>query len=93
MTALPVAGVSRMPDIVALNERVDKFSGGAGGVAVRVRLSVAVPLPPGTPPVLGGPLQLTRIGARRNRITREKGLRFVEPPAELAITLISRWVS
>jgi len=45
---LPVAGLSAIPVMVALNERIEEF---AGGVSIIVRLSVAFPPPPPPPPL------------------------------------------
>ena len=65
---MPVLGVSVMAPVVTLKERIDGFGGSVS--ATRVRLTVAVPVPPQlTMQGPLGPLQAARDKAASNRRT------------------------
>ena len=82
-TAEPLAGVSVTPLTVTAKERMEVPGGGVNGTAARVKLTVALPLPPPVPPpAVLGPLQAARdkAASKRTGKTERALLRFMWHP-------------
>ena len=83
-TAVPVAGVRVMVLISTKKERRFVLGGGVSGVAVSVRLSDAVPLPPQftVQGGLGLPLHATKPNANKDSNEAKVFRKFMKPPGQ-----------
>ena len=82
LTADPEEGVSEMVFISTTKERRFVLAGGVSGAALNVKLSVAVPLPPGGGVDVFGPLHETREMADIESSEARTFRKFMSPHGE-----------